>query len=67
MGETEYEVHFHGDLPDDLEAQLGGFTRVERSAETVLLTPPLNQESLDDLLARLERLGLEMIELRRTS
>jgi hypothetical protein len=62
---TTYEIHIKGRLPSQLSDRLGDVTEVEAEAETVLRTGPLTQEGLHETIAHLERLGLELVGLRR--
>jgi hypothetical protein len=67
MSPTTYEIHIKGHVPQDLMAELGDTTQVEVPAETVLLTDVIDQEGLHALIERLQSLGLELLELRRTA
>jgi hypothetical protein len=64
---TTYEIHLRGHLPPDLLERFGDATQVEAPPETVLLTEAIDQNGLDDLISRLEGLGLELLELRRSA
>jgi hypothetical protein len=64
---TTYEIHLRGHLPPDLLDRFGDVTQMEVPPETVLLTDAIDQRSLDDLISRLEGLGLELLELRRAA
>lgn len=63
---TTYEIHLRGHLPPELVEGLGDATHVEAPPQTVLLTDEIDQRGLDELIARLEGLGLELLELRRS-
>ena len=63
---TTYEIHLRGHLPPELMRGLGDATHVEAPPQTVLLTDEIDQRGLDELIARLEGLGLELLELRRS-
>ncbi|MGH8970910.1 MAG: hypothetical protein ACRDV1_13280 [Actinomycetes bacterium] len=67
MPRTTYEIHIEGHPPSRLVGELGATTQVDVPAETVLLTDAIDQEGLHALIARLESLGLELLELRRTA
>lgn len=67
MAPTTYEIHIKGHIPPGLVVELGDTVQVEAPAETVLLTEAIDQEGLHDLIARLQNLGLELLELRRTA
>jgi hypothetical protein len=62
-----YEIHLRGHPPPEVLQRLGDAIQVEAPPETVLLTHVIDQEGLDDLISRLEGLGLELLELRRTA
>lgn len=62
-----YEIHLKGHLPPELMGRFGDATEIEAPAETILLTQAIDQRGLDDLIARLEGLGLELLELRRSA
>jgi hypothetical protein len=65
MRQATYEIRLRGALPPGLMSSLPGATRAEAGGETVLLTPDLDQKSLDQLVARLRDLGIELLELRQ--
>lgn len=64
---TTYEIHLRGHLPPELTGRFGDATELEAPAETVLVTQAIDQRGLDDLITRLEGLGLELLELRRSA
>lgn len=63
---TTYEIHLKGHLEPELLQRFGDATQVEAPPETVLVTEAIDQRGLDELIARLEALGLELMELRRS-
>lgn len=67
MTRTTYEIHLRGHLPPELRERFADVKKLEAPAETVLLTQAIDQRGLDDLIARLEGLGLELLELRRSA
>jgi hypothetical protein len=67
MTPTTYEVHVRGHLPEQLARELGGATSIDAPPETVLLTPPVDQAGLHEILARVRDFGIELVEIRQTS
>jgi hypothetical protein len=67
MGDCKtYEVRVDGPLSDQLMAALG-VSAVEESAQTVILTAPIDQGGLLGLIDRVSAFGLELVEVRRVS
>ena len=62
---TTYEIHLSGPLPPELADDFADLRRIDTPAETVLRTPRIDQQTLDELIARIRDLGLELRELRR--
>ena len=62
-----FEIHVRGELPPDLLDELEHLTAVEVPAQTVLKGVLPDQSALFGVLARLQDLGLELIEVRRLS
>jgi hypothetical protein len=60
-----YEIHVRGQVPSDVLEELDHLTVVEKPAVTVLTGVLPDQSALFGVLARLQDLGLELIELRR--
>ena len=60
-----FEIHVRGEVPPDLLDELEHMTAVEVPAETVLRGVLPDQSALFGVLARLQNLGLELIEVRR--
>jgi hypothetical protein len=62
-----YEIHLRGHPPAELLERFGDAIQVEAPPETVLVTDAIDQKGLDELIARLEGLGLELLELRQST
>ena len=60
-----YEIHVRGQVPSDVLDELENLTVVDEPAVTVLTGVLPDQSALFGILARLQDLGLELIELRR--
>ena len=60
-----YEIHVRGQVPLDVLEELEHLTVVDEPAVTVLTGVLPDQSALFGVLARLQDLGLELIELRR--
>ena len=60
-----YEIHVRGQVPLDVLVELEHLTVVDEPAVTVLTGVLPDQSALFGVLARLQDLGLELIELRR--
>lgn len=60
-----YEIHVRGQVPSDVLEELEDLTVVDEPAVTVLTGVLPDQSALFGVLARLQDLGLELIELRR--
>jgi hypothetical protein len=59
-----YEIRVRGRVGEDLADALGLAAEVE-PVETVLRGPVHGQEDLHELLAQLQDMGLELLEIRR--
>jgi hypothetical protein len=59
-----YEIRVRGRVGDELADSLGLAAEVE-PVETVLRGPVGDQEGLHDLLAQLQEMGLELVEVRQ--
>ena len=66
MRQATYEIRLRGQLPPSLMAGLDG-SASEVGGETVLLTLDVDQESLHQLISRLQDLGIELLEVRRAT
>jgi hypothetical protein len=60
-----YEIHVRGQVPLDVLVELEHLTVIDEPAVTVLTGVLPDQSALFGVLARLQDLGLELIELRR--
>ena len=60
-----YEIHVRGQVPLAVLEELEHLTVVDEPAVTVLTGVLPDQSALFGILARLQDLGLELIELRR--
>ena len=60
-----YEIHVRGQVPSDVLEELEHLAVVDEPAVTVLTGVLPDQSALFGILARLQDLGLELIELRR--
>ncbi|HKF00026.1 MAG TPA: hypothetical protein VKG45_13955 [Actinomycetes bacterium] len=60
-----YEIRIRGRVGDSLLQAFEGLTVTTEPVETVLYGPIHDQETLHELLAELQSLGLELLELRR--
>ena len=60
-----YEIHVRGEVPSDVLEELEHLTVVAEPAVTVLTGVLPDQSALFGVLARLQDVGLELIELRR--
>jgi hypothetical protein len=65
VGFTEYEIHIKGRVSEQVLAAFEGMDATVHSVETVLRGPLLDQAALHGLLAHIQALGLELIEVRR--
>ena len=65
MPSSEYEIRVAGILPADALLDFDGLSADIEPVETVLLGPLQNQATLQDLLARLETFGVQVLEIRR--
>ena len=60
-----FEINVRGEVPHDILDELQHLTAIEVPAETVLKGVLPDQSALFGVLARLQDLGLELIEVRR--
>ena len=60
-----YEIRIRGELGETLLAGFPGFDAVRRGGETVLAGALSDQAALFGVLAQIEALGLELLEVRR--
>jgi hypothetical protein len=64
-GGGSYEIRVRGRLTDSLAAAFEGMRASVEPVETVLHGPVQDQAALYGLLARIQALGLELVEVRR--
>ena len=67
MTPLEYEIRVSGLVPQDLLAEIEGVHVVVEPVQTVLRGPVVDQAALHGIINRLQRLGLDLIEVRRLS
>ena len=66
MKPTHYEITVRGRLSETLIAAFGGMTATPAAGETVLSGVIADQSALYGVLERIESLGLELLDVRRT-
>jgi hypothetical protein len=62
---TEYEIRVSGLVPDSVLTEIEGVQVVVEPVQTVLRGPVVDQAALHGIINRLQRLGLDLIEVRR--
>jgi hypothetical protein len=62
---ANYEIRIKGRVGESVLLAFEGLTATTEPVETILYGPIPDQEALHELLARLQSLGLEVVELRR--
>jgi hypothetical protein len=62
---ANYEIRIKGRVGDSVLLSFEGLTVTTEPVETILYGPVADQEALHELLAKIQSLGLEVIELRR--
>jgi hypothetical protein len=67
MKTTRYEITVRGRLSDTLLAAFDGLTAEPSAAGTVLRGEIVDQSALYGVLERIESLGLELLDVRRTA
>jgi hypothetical protein len=65
MSGSVYEIRLSGRPAPEVVAGLGAVRCAEEPAETVLLLTDLDADGLQQVIARLEDLGLELREIRQ--
>jgi hypothetical protein len=60
-----YEIHVRGEIPSEQMPEFERMTALVEPAETVLSGVVADQAALQGILARLQSLGLELVEVRR--
>jgi len=61
----EYEIRVSGQVPGSVLIEIEGVHAVVEPAQTILRGPVADQYALRGIIRRLQRLGLELIEVRR--
>jgi hypothetical protein len=61
----EYEIRVSGLVPQSLIEEIEGVHVVVEPVQTVLRGPVMDQAALHGIINRLQRLGLDLIEVRR--
>jgi hypothetical protein len=64
---TLYEIHVVGPLPDTLLEELGRLRVQAEETRTVLRGPVRDQAALLGVLLRLQKVGIELVEVRQFS
>lgn len=64
---SSYEIRVRGHLGENMRAAFPELVAKTRGHDTVLRGPLKDQSALHGVLAQLEGLGLELLELRRLS
>ncbi len=62
---VRYEIHIRGILSDTLLTAFGGLGARRQRGETILFGVLPDQAALHGVLAQIEALGLELLEVRR--
>ena len=62
---TDYEIRVSGLVPDSVLAEIEGVQVIVEPVQTVLRGPVVDQAALHGIINRLQRLGLDLIEVRR--
>jgi hypothetical protein len=62
---SRYEIRIRGRVGNSLLADFEGFDAEVEPVETILRGQVVDQAALHGVLAQIERLGLELIEVRR--
>ena len=67
MSTLEYEISVSGELPTTVLDEVGHFSVEVVPVRTVMRGPVADQAALHGIINRLQRLGLDLIEVRRLS
>ena len=59
----EYEIRVNGVVPDSVLIEMEGLHAVSEPVQTVLWGPVVDQAALRGIIDRLQRLGLELIDV----
>ena len=65
MGAANYEIRIKGRLSDSLLPAFEGLVVTTEPVETIVYGPIADQEAVNELLSKLQSLGLEVVEFRR--
>lgn len=65
MTTLEYEIRVSGVIPESVLAEIEGVQVMLEPVQTVIRGPVLDQAALHGIINRLQRLGLDLIEVRR--
>lgn len=65
MGGCRYEIRVRGRVGEKTAARFDGFDVEVEPVETVLRGPVQDQAALHGIIAQIESLGLELVEVRR--
>ena len=65
MSALEYEIRVSGVIPESVLAEIEGAHLVLEPVQTVIRGPVPDQAALHGIINRLQRLGLDLIEVRR--
>lgn len=63
--DPEYEIHIVGVLPESVLREIEGATAVTEPGHTVLRGAMPDQAAVHGIIARIQGLGLELVEFRR--
>ncbi|MGS0688945.1 hypothetical protein ACVBEQ_27985 [Nakamurella sp. GG22] len=61
----DYEIRVSGPVPESVLVETEGLKVVNEPVQTILRGPVPDQAALHGIINRLQRLGLELIEVRR--
>ena len=67
MSADEYEIRIRGTIGDAVVERFGEFDIEVEPVQTVLRGPVTDQSALLGLLARIEALGLELVEIKQVA
>ena len=59
----EYEIRVNGVVPESVLVEMEGLRAVNEPVQTVLWGPVVDQAALRGIIDRLQRLGLELIDV----
>lgn len=65
MAARSYEIHVRGEIPTEVLDEFEGMTTFVEPAETVISGVIEDQAALQGVIARVQALGLELVEVRR--